>query len=126
MYFPEPNCPFYRATVFSNYAEGNCPPADMQLPTLCMADGSSPSAAAAAAAAAGPVAPDTPGKPATPQIAAARAAAAAAADSSSSSSTAGDASTSGPYWSLMFEVTESSCKPVDQSQVKLGGTAGTW
>jgi hypothetical protein len=121
MYFPEPNCPFYRATVFSNYAEGNCPHANMQLPTLCMADGSSPSAAAAA----GPVAPDTPGKPVTPQAAAARAAAAAAADSNVGS-TAAYASTSGPYWSLMFEVTESSCKPVDQSPVTLGGTAGTW
>ena len=27
----------------------------------------------------------------------------------------------GPYWSLMFEVSESYCKPVNQKQVKLGG-----
>ena len=25
IYFPEPNCPFYRVTVFSNYAEANVP-----------------------------------------------------------------------------------------------------
>ncbi|HYF52134.1 MAG TPA: FAD-dependent oxidoreductase [Planctomycetota bacterium] len=25
MYFPEPNCPFYRVTVFSNYSPGNVP-----------------------------------------------------------------------------------------------------
>ena len=25
MYFPEENCPFYRATVFSNYSQGNVP-----------------------------------------------------------------------------------------------------
>ena len=27
----------------------------------------------------------------------------------------------GPYWSLMFEVSESYCKPVNQKNVKLGG-----
>ncbi len=32
----------------------------------------------------------------------------------------------GPYWSLMFEISESQFKPVNQEQVKLGGTAGTW
>jgi hypothetical protein len=84
LYFPEDDCPYYRATVFSNYAAGNCPAADAQLPTLCLADGS-----------------DT------------------AADGSSSSS-------AGPYWSLMFEVSESSFKPVAQQPVKLGGTAGIW
>jgi hypothetical protein len=86
LYFPEGDCPYYRATVFSNYAEANCPPADAQLPTLCLADGSD----------------------------------AAAANGSSSSSS------SGPYWSLMFEVSESSFKPVAQQPVQLGGTAGTW
>lgn len=84
LYFPEDDCPYYRATVFSNYAAGNCPADDAQLPTLCLADGSN-----------------------------------AAADGSSNSS-------AGPYWSLMFEVSESSFKPVAQQQVKLGGTAGTW
>lgn len=88
LYFPESNCPFYRATVFSNYAATNCPPAKQPLPTLCMADGSTPAAAAAPGLAAAAVA--------------------------------------GPYWSLMFEVTESSCKPVDQAPVTLGGSAGTW
>ncbi len=32
----------------------------------------------------------------------------------------------GPYWSLMFEVSESNYKPINQDQVTLGGTAGTW
>lgn len=32
----------------------------------------------------------------------------------------------GPYWSLMFEVTESQYKPVNQEPVTLGGAAGTW
>lgn len=32
----------------------------------------------------------------------------------------------GPYWSLMFEVSESQYKPVEQAPVTLGGTAGTW
>jgi hypothetical protein len=27
----------------------------------------------------------------------------------------------GPYWSLMFEVSESYCKPVNQKTIKLGG-----
>ncbi|KAF6264651.1 hypothetical protein COO60DRAFT_75783 [Scenedesmus sp. NREL 46B-D3] len=85
LYFPEDDCPYYRATVFSNYAQANCPAADAQLPTLCLADASEP----------------------------------AAARGSSGSS-------SGPYWSLMFEVSESSLKPVAQQPVQLGGTAGTW
>ncbi len=25
LYFPEDDCPFYRVTVFSNYAKSNCP-----------------------------------------------------------------------------------------------------
>ncbi len=25
LYFPEDDCPFYRVTVFSNYAKTNCP-----------------------------------------------------------------------------------------------------
>ena len=79
LYFPEADCPFYRATVFSNYAAANCPPPDHDLPTLCMGDGGAP-----ADAAAGP----------------------------------------GPYWSLMFEVSESEMKPVNQAPVQLGGA--TW
>lgn len=38
-YFPEADAPFYRATVFSNYAKGNCPPASAALRTLCRGDG---------------------------------------------------------------------------------------
>jgi protoporphyrinogen oxidase len=83
LYFPEDDCPFYRTTVFSHYAKKNCPEDSTKLPTLCMADGSDPSAEST-----------------DPQ--------------------------GGPYWSLMFEISESQYKPVDQEEVKLGGTAGTW
>ena len=38
LYFPEPNAPFYRATVFSNYSPKNCPDASVKLPTLQYAD----------------------------------------------------------------------------------------
>ncbi|KAF2184546.1 UDP-galactopyranose mutase [Zopfia rhizophila CBS 207.26] len=41
-YFPGDNCPFYRATIFSNYAPANVPRAEKLLPTLRLADGSSP------------------------------------------------------------------------------------
>jgi hypothetical protein len=34
LYFPVPNSPFYRATVFSHYATKNCPPAGSLLPTV--------------------------------------------------------------------------------------------
>ena len=81
LYYPEDDCPFYRTTVFSNYARANCPPDDAQLPTLCLADGSAPASAAPAG---------------------------------------------GPWWSLMFEVSQSEKKPLDLSPVALGGTAGTW
>ncbi|KAL1901482.1 hypothetical protein Sste5346_001889 [Sporothrix stenoceras] len=42
LYFPEDNCPFYRATIFSNYSPYNQPEADVKLPTLYHADGSKP------------------------------------------------------------------------------------
>lgn len=83
LYFPEDDCPFYRCTIFSNYAEKNCPDKGNKLPTLCMGDGS-----------------DVP------------------------DNLKGDRE--GPWWSLMFEVSESEKKHVNQEQVKLGGTAGTW
>lgn len=38
LYFPEDDCPFYRATVFSNYSPYNCPQADVQLKTMQTAD----------------------------------------------------------------------------------------
>ena len=38
LYYPEDDCPFYRCTVFSHYAEGNCPPPDKLLPTIRRAD----------------------------------------------------------------------------------------
>ena len=63
--------------MFSNYAEKNCPAADVQLPTLCVGAGSSPS--------------DSSPRP-------------------------------GPWWSLMFEISESQFKPVEwQEQVEIGG-----
>ena len=37
LYFPEDNCPFYRATVFSHYAAANCPGAAALLPTIATA-----------------------------------------------------------------------------------------
>lgn len=39
LYFPEDNCPFYRATIFSNYSPYNQPQPDVKLPTLQLADG---------------------------------------------------------------------------------------
>lgn len=40
LYFPEDNCPFYRATIFSNYSPYNVPEDHVQLPTLQLANGS--------------------------------------------------------------------------------------
>ena len=45
LYFPEDNCPFYRATIFSNYSPYNQPDASKKLPTLQLADGSKPASA---------------------------------------------------------------------------------
>lgn len=42
LYFPEADCPFYRATIFSNYSPYNCPQEDVKLPTIQLADGSKP------------------------------------------------------------------------------------
>lgn len=46
LYFPEDNCPFYRATIFSNYSPHNQPDASKKLPTLQLANGSKPADAA--------------------------------------------------------------------------------
>lgn len=71
LYYPEDDCPFYRCTIFSHYAEKNCPAEGVELPTQrTFADGSASSAA----------------KP-------------------------------GPYWSLMFEISESHHKPVDLAKI---------
>ncbi|KAL8819506.1 MAG: hypothetical protein Q9223_002070 [Gallowayella weberi] len=43
LYFPESNCPFYRATIFSNYSPFNQPDTSVKLATQQLADGSSPS-----------------------------------------------------------------------------------
>ncbi|KAF2877912.1 UDP-galactopyranose mutase-like protein [Massariosphaeria phaeospora] len=43
LYFPEDDCPFYRATIFSNYSPYNSPQKDEKLPTLQLANGSKPS-----------------------------------------------------------------------------------
>ncbi|MCJ1244879.1 hypothetical protein MMC30_002080 [Trapelia coarctata] len=42
LYFPEDDCPFYRATIFSNYSPNNQPPASKSLPTLQLASGEAP------------------------------------------------------------------------------------
>ncbi|KAI9666415.1 MAG: hypothetical protein M1821_004351 [Bathelium mastoideum] len=47
LYFPEDNCPFYRATIFSNYSPHNQPEASAKLATLQLADGSKPSSTTA-------------------------------------------------------------------------------
>jgi len=39
LYFPEDDCPFYRATIFSNYSPFNQPEASKKLPTLQLANG---------------------------------------------------------------------------------------
>lgn len=49
LYFPEDNCPFYRATIFSNYSPYNQPEAEVKLPTLQLADGSKPASSEAEA-----------------------------------------------------------------------------
>ena len=72
LYYPEDDCPFYRCTIFSHYAESNTPADDALLPTLRLANGSAPASSAPKA---------------------------------------------GPYWSLMFEVSESVKKPVDLSKI---------
>ncbi|KAF2835710.1 FAD/NAD(P)-binding domain-containing protein [Patellaria atrata CBS 101060] len=72
LYFPEDNCPFYRATIFSNYSPYNQPEASKKLKTLQLADGSAPKSSSAQ---------------------------------------------SGPYWSIMLEVSESSMKPVDHKNL---------
>ncbi|OAA71695.1 hypothetical protein LEL_08930 [Akanthomyces lecanii RCEF 1005] len=43
LYFSEDNCPFYRATVFSNYSPNNQPEASVELATKQFADGVSES-----------------------------------------------------------------------------------
>jgi protoporphyrinogen oxidase len=47
LYFPEDNCPFYRATIFSNYSPNNQPADSVSLPTLKLANGSAPSSKSA-------------------------------------------------------------------------------
>jgi protoporphyrinogen oxidase len=42
LYFPEDNCPFYRATIFSNYSPYNQPEANVKLSTISLGDGSKP------------------------------------------------------------------------------------
>ena len=39
LYFPEEDCPFYRATIFSNYSPNNQPDAETKLPTIQLASG---------------------------------------------------------------------------------------
>ena len=91
LYFPEDDCPFYRATVFSNYSERNCPPPGAALPTLCLAGGCAGEGAE---------------------------------EGAEEEAKDGAKAEKGPYWSLMFEVSESDLKPVDCSPVAIGGKGG--
>ena len=43
LYFPEDDCPFYRATIFSNYSPNNQPQSSKKLPTMQLASGEKPS-----------------------------------------------------------------------------------
>lgn len=47
LYFPDDDCPFYRATIFSNYSPNNQPPATTKLPTLQLASGTPPASSTA-------------------------------------------------------------------------------
>jgi protoporphyrinogen oxidase len=47
LYFPEDNCNFYRATIFSNYSPNNQPADSVKLKTLYKADGTKPDSDAA-------------------------------------------------------------------------------
>lgn len=42
LYFPDLDCPFYRATIFSNYSPNNQPADSKKLTTMQLADGSKP------------------------------------------------------------------------------------
>ncbi|OBT85337.1 hypothetical protein VE02_05983 [Pseudogymnoascus sp. 03VT05] len=42
LYFPEDDCPFYRATIFSNYSPGNQPLVSVKLRTKYLANGDAP------------------------------------------------------------------------------------
>lgn len=46
LYFVADDCPFYRATIFSNYSPNNQPSASTSLPTQRLADGSKPASTA--------------------------------------------------------------------------------
>lgn len=72
LYFPENDCPFYRATIFSNYSPNNQPHTSVKLRTKILANGNVP-------------------KSTKPK--------------------------SGPYWSIMLEISESSMKPVDHANL---------
>ncbi|KAI1296137.1 FAD/NAD(P)-binding domain-containing protein [Xylaria venustula] len=47
LYFVEDNCPFYRATIFSNYSPFNQPSEEVKLPTKQLANGQKPQSSAA-------------------------------------------------------------------------------
>ncbi|KAL9097568.1 MAG: hypothetical protein Q9165_000464 [Trypethelium subeluteriae] len=47
LYFVEDNCPFYRATIFSNYSPFNQPEENVKLPTKMLANGKKPTSSVA-------------------------------------------------------------------------------
>lgn len=98
LYFPESNCPFYRATVFSNYARANCPPDDKQLPTLCRRVPCTSLSLSLKFKSHLSLAHDV----------------LLSGDGEAFTDGRQGEMKGGPWWSLMFEVSESEYKPVDQ------------
>jgi protoporphyrinogen oxidase len=90
LYFHEANCPFYRATIFSNYGPGNVPPESQCLPTIRLARGGR-----------GPDAADASPRPGPYWCAPA------------SGGACTNRAPSTRHRSLMLEVSESPYKPVD-------------
>lgn len=130
LYFPEDDCPFYRTTVFSNYAKKNCPADEVALPTLCMVRRALSGAASknltccniAALVCVLYVWSVTRHSNLNKH----RKMLHTCVVQGDESAPASSAPAPGPFWSLMFEVSESQYKPVGQEQVTLGGAAGTW
>ena len=54
LYFPDQDCPFYRATIFSNYSPYNQPDKKTKLPTIQLANGEKSSKRASTSAKEGP------------------------------------------------------------------------
>lgn len=90
LYFPDNDiCPFYRATIFSNYAKANCPPEAAELRTIRYADVTLTGDDVVEDGCVSPSSSSTH-------------------DDDKAKKRAKINPTSGPYWSLMLEVSQSS------------------